>query len=102
MEDWRNIHAKIIGVFGIGITFEHNEKWTMSLPKKFVAKYGMKEGSQAHLIESYSFVCVDSDKGVLLLPARRGGNSKGLKDAINFVDVSYLSDQDLQILSEEE
>lgn len=100
MEKWGNIEVKIKGPLGIAKPFPQGGVWRLTIPKKVVEEYGLSEATKRK--EFFAFIFLNTNKGMLLLPLDKVVNPKNLRDALKFVDISHISEEDLQTLFEEE
>lgn len=99
MKDWGKIEVKIKGTLGVAKPFRQGSSWKMTIPKGVVKEHNLELKTKK---EYFSYIFVDTDKGLLLLPLDKVVNPKNLRDALKFVDVSHLSDEDLKFLFEEQ
>lgn len=100
MEEWAKVEVKIKRLLGVAKPFPQGGVWRLTIPKKAVKEHHLDEKTRRK--EFFSYIFLDTDKGLLLLPLDMVVNPKNLRDALNFVDTSFMSDEDLEILFEEE
>lgn len=98
MEEWAKIEVKIKKPIGIAKPFQQGGVWRLTIPKKAVQEHNLEHKTK----EFFSYIVLDTDKGLLLLPLDKVVNPKNLRDALNFVDISHMSNKDLETLLEEE
>ena len=100
MKDIGKATVKIQGVLGVAKPFPQGGVWRLTVPEKVVKKHDLdvkrKKG------DYFAYVFLDTDKGLLLVPLDKVFTPENLRDALKFVDVSHLSDEDLEILFQEE
>ena len=94
------IQIRIKKPIGIAKPFQQDGSWRLTIPKTAVKEHDLEEKTERQ--KSFSYIFLDTNKGLLLVPLDKAANSKNLRDALNFVDISYLSDEDLKMLFEEE
>jgi len=99
MEEWGNIQVKIKAILGDAKPFPQGGSWRLTIPKKVVKEHKLENKMKRK--EYFSYIFLDTDKGLLLVPLDKVVNPKTVRDALKFVDISYLSDEDLKILFEE-
>ncbi|MEM2914611.1 MAG: hypothetical protein QXH91_04340 [Candidatus Bathyarchaeia archaeon] len=99
MKDWGKIEVKIKGPLGVAKPFRQGGTWRITIPKRAVKEHDLEVKTKK---EYFSYIFVDTDKGLLLLPLDKVVNPKNLRDALKFVDISHLSEEDLKILFKEE
>jgi hypothetical protein len=100
MEEWGKVEVKIKKPLGIAKPFQQGGVWRLTIPKKAVQEYNLEGETKKK--EFFSYIFLDTDKGLLLLPLDKVVNPKNLRDALNFVDIGHISNEDLEILLEEE
>lgn len=67
----------------------------MTLPKDVVQKYHLNERVGK---DHFSFVFLDTDKGLLLVPLDKIATANSIRDALKFVDTSGLTKEDIDLL----
>lgn len=99
MEEWGIVELKIKGPLGVAKPFQQGGVWRLTIPKRVVEKYGLKNKMKDEGFFTYIFL--ETDKGLFLLPLDKVVNPKNLRNALSFIDTSKLSDDDLRLLLEE-
>jgi len=100
MEEEGKVEVKIKGPLGVAKPFPQGGVWRLTIPKKAVKEYNLEEKTKRK--EFFSYLFLDTDKGILLLPLEKVVNPKNIKEALKFIDLSYLTEEDFEILFEEE
>lgn len=101
MRELGKIEIEIKEMIGVAKPFPQGGVWRLTVPKKVVRKYDLefyrKKG------KFFAFIFLDTDKGLLLLPLPKVVNLENLREALmGFIDLSYISDEDLRISFEKE
>lgn len=101
MSELGRIEVKIKELVGVAKPFPQGGVWRLTIPKEVVKKHNLDVEERRG--KYFAYVFLDTDKGLLLLPLPKVVNPENIRQALmNFVDVSHMSDEDLQILFEEE
>jgi|GEM_PF-6194208 len=99
MSEFGKIEVKIKGIVGVAKPFRQGGVWRLTIPKRAAKKHDLEHKTRK---EFFSYIFLETDKGLLLLPLEKVVNPKNLRDALSFIDISHLSDEDLKLLFEEE
>ena len=100
MENWPKVEIRIRKPLGVAKPFPQGGVWRLTIPKKVVREHGLEQKMKRK--EFFSYIFLDTDKGLLLVPLDKVVNPKNLRDALNLVDISYMSNKDLELLFQEE
>jgi len=73
------VTLKIKEVLGTAIPFAQGGSWRLTIPKRVASRYGLERPKGEPYI---SFVFVDTDKGILLLPLTKLVNLKTLESVL--------------------
>lgn len=101
MSELGKIEVEIRDLAGVAKPFPQGGVWRLTIPKKIIKKYNLN--AERKIGRYFAFIFLDTDKGLLLLPLPKVVNPENIRQALmKFVDLSYMSDEDLQIVFEEE
>lgn len=102
MAEWKDteIKIKIKGPVGVAKPFKQGKDgvWRLTIPKEVVKENNLEVKTKGF----FAYVFVDTDKGLLLVPLSKMVNPSSLREALDFIDISNLTDEDLEILFKEE
>lgn len=94
------IEIKIKEMVGVAKPFPQGGVWRLTIPKKVVKEYDLEFKRKKG--KFFAFVFLKTDKGLFLLPLSKVINPQTIRGALmKFVDVSKISDEELQALFEE-
>lgn len=95
----QEVKITVKGILGVSSPFFQGGSIRLTIPKRAVKKYGMelKAGKEFN-----SLVFLETDKGMLLLPLEKVVRPDTIRGALEFVNLSELSDKDLASLLEED
>jgi hypothetical protein len=93
----QTIIAKILSILGVSHPFAQGGSLRLTIPKRMVEKYGLTKKK-----DYFGFIFVDTDRGVLLVPLDKAVNPDSIRGALNFMDLSHITAEDLEFLFEEE
>jgi hypothetical protein len=94
----QEVRLKIRGILGTCTPFYQGGVIRLTIPKRVVKKYNLEEKVGK---EFFSMIFVETDKGMLLLPLEKIIRPDTIRDALNFIDLSKISDEELKALLEE-
>jgi hypothetical protein len=97
-EEEIEVKIRIKGPIGVTQPFKQGGVWRLTIPKKAVKQADL----EAKAKEFFAYVFVETDKGLLLVPLTKVVNTPNLKEALDFIDVSNLTNKDLEMLFEED
>jgi len=95
----QEIKLKMKGILGVSSPFYQGGSIRLTIPKRAAARFNMQDKIGK---EFYSMIFLETDKGMLILPLEKVVKPDNIRDALKFVDLSGLSDEDLRMLFEEE
>jgi hypothetical protein len=98
-ESEQEVKLKIKGILGVSSPFYQGGSIRLTVPKRAVTKLKMQDKIGK---EFYSMIFMETDKGMLVLPLDKVVRPDNIRDALKFIDLSGLSDEDLRVLFEEE
>jgi len=100
MKDMGKVTLNVQGVLGVASPFPQGGVWRLTVPKEAVKKHNLNAKTDKG--KFFAYVFVDTDKGLLLVPLDKMVNPETLRGALEFIDISHLSDEDLKLLFDEE
>jgi len=95
----KKIEAKIINILGVSDPFAQGGSFRLTIPKRMAKKYDLDKTVGK---KYFGFIFVDTDKGVLLVSLEKAVNPDNIQNALNFMDTSNLTKEDLKTLFDEE
>lgn len=93
------IKVKVNGTVGFKEPFSQGGSFALTIPKRLVKKFGLEDKSQESF---FGFVFIDTDKGILLVPLEEGFRPETVKNALKFLDLSNLTENDLRLLAKDD
>lgn len=93
------IKIKVNGTVGFKEPFSQGGSFALTIPKRIVKKFQLDEKSEDSF---FGFVFVDTDKGILLVPLEQGFRPDAVKNALKFLDISDLTEDDLRLLAKDD
>jgi len=85
-------------VLGIASPFYQGGSLRLTIPKKVAKKYKLEEKIGK---EFFSLIFLEADKGIFMIPLDKVVRPDNIRDALKFLDLSGLTDEDLEVLFEE-
>jgi len=95
----QEVKLRIRGILGTCTPFYQGGVIRLTIPKRVVKKYDLEQKVGR---EFFSMIFVETDKGMLLLPLEKLIRPDTIRDALSFIDLSRISDEELKALLEEE
>jgi len=100
MSELGKVEVEIKDIVGVAKPFPQGGVWRLTIPQKVIKKYSLD--IERKIEKYFAFIFLDTDKGLLLLPLPKVVNPENIRSALmKFIDISSMSDEDLQILFEE-
>ena len=95
----QEIKLRIRGILGVAQPFWQGGALRLTIPKRARKKYALDEKVGE---EFFALIFLETDRGILLLPLEKVVNPINVRSALQFVDLSKISDEELETLLEEE
>ena len=92
------IQLTIKRIVGVAKPFPQGGVWRLTLPKSMVRKMRLND---LYKSEEFHYVFLETDKGLLLVPLGRIVNPANLREALAFLDLSGIDENELELLLEE-
>ncbi len=99
MSDETNVKIKVNGILGMASPFYQGGSLRLTLPKQVVKKYKLSEKIGKGF---FSLIFLEAENGIFVLPLEKVVRPDNIRDALKFIDLSKITDEDLQLLFEEE
>ena len=93
------VKISIGGILGIASPFYQGGSLRLTIPKRVVTKYRLEEKVGK---EFFSLIFIEADKGIFMIPLDKVVRPDNIREALKFVDLSSLTDEDLKALFEED
>jgi hypothetical protein len=83
MEEFGKITIRVKRLLGVAKPFPQGGVWRLTIPKRVVKEYKLEEKLKEK--EYFSYIFLDTDKGLLLLPLDKVVNPKNIREALEFM-----------------
>jgi len=80
MKETSQVVVEIKGVLGISKPFPQGGSWRLTIPKRVVERYELSDKIKRDVFFSYVFL--DTDKGLLLLPLDKIVSPENIREAL--------------------
>ncbi|MGQ9469215.1 MAG: hypothetical protein ACUVTD_05245 [Nitrososphaerales archaeon] len=95
----QEIKVRVKKVLGVAQPFWQGSSLRLTIPRRVTDEYKLKWKVGK---EFFAFIFFETDRGILLLPFDKVPNPPNVRDALQFIDLSKISDEELEALLEEE
>jgi hypothetical protein len=95
----QEVKLRVRGILGVTQPFWQGGSLRLTIPKRAVKKYALEEKIGR---EYFALIFFETDKGMLLLPFDKAVNPVNVRNSLQFIDLSKISDEELEVLLEEE
>jgi hypothetical protein len=91
---------RVKNILGVAQPFWQGGALRLTIPKRVRQRYALDEKVGR---EFFALVFLETDRGILLLPLEKVPlNPINVRSALQFIDLSKISDEELEVLLEEE
>lgn len=107
----QEVKLKIKKILGVAQPFKQGGSLRLTIPKRAlkiridqdkVSAPTLEDKVDRSKKEYFALIFFETDRGILLLPFDRVLNPPNVRNALSFIDLSKISDEELEVLLEEE
>jgi len=99
MSNGNEVKISVGAVLGIASPFYQGGSLRLTVPKRVIKKYKLDEKVGK---EFFSLIFLEADKGIFMIPLDKVVRPDNIRDALKFLDLTNLTDEDLRAIFEEE